>query len=118
MIGKPSPKFSDLEVIAEFEHIRPFYRLACQNVHGGPRGLLFRLGLNNGQQEKILLSGPSTNGLAEPIENTAYSIMLITSSLLTFEINLDYLVAMKVLAKLEQDIFEAADQILHEDYDD
>ena len=117
MVGKPYPLFSDLEKIAEFEHIRPFYKLACQNVHGGPRGILFRLGLNNGQQEKILLAGPSTNGLAEPIQNTAYSIMLITSSLLTFKINMDYLFTMKVLAKLEQEIFDVADRMLHEDYD-
>ncbi len=117
IIGKPRPKFKDLEAIADFEHMRPLYKMACLNVHGGSRGLLFRLGLSYEGDENLLLAGPSTNGLANPIQNTAYSLLQITAALLTYDINLDYLVIMKVLHALEQEIFEVTDQIVHENAD-
>lgn len=106
------PKFNDLENLANFEHMRPFYKLACLNVHSGPRGVLFRLGLNDEQQENILLAGPSANGLGDPIQNAAYSLLQTTSSLLTYDVNMDYLVALNVLFQLEKDIFQAVDQII------
>ena len=115
LVNKSRPSFFDLERKAEFDHIRPFYKLACLNVHGGPRGLLFRLGLNEDQD--ILLAGPSTNGLGDPIQNTAYSLLQVTASFLTFEPNLDYLTALIVLNKIEQDIFDATDKIIHNERD-
>jgi hypothetical protein len=105
------PKFCDLESIAEFEHMRPFYKLSCMNVHGGPKGLIYRLGLTDEQQRNILLAGPSTNGLGDPIQNVAYSLLQITCALLNYEINLDYLIELKVLKKIEEEIFQLVDQI-------
>lgn len=116
LIGKRSPKFSDLEAIAKFGNMRPFYKLACSNVHGGVRGILFRLGLSDEQQERILLAGPSDLGLAEPIQNAAYSLLQTTVSLLNFHANLDYLVSLKVLFELEKEIFAACDEMLHREY--
>jgi hypothetical protein len=115
LVKKSKPSFYDLEKIAEFDHIRPFYKLACLNVHGGPRGILFRLGLHEDQD--ILLAGPSSNGLGDPIQNTAYSLLQVTASLLTFEPNLDYLVSLIVLNKIEQEIFDATDKIVDEEHD-
>lgn len=114
LTGKPRPRFKDIEVIAKFEHMRPLYKMACLNVHGGARGLFFRLGLSYEEDENLLLAGPSTNGLANPIQNTAYSLLQITAALLTYDINLDYLVTMKVLHQLEQEIFEVTDQTVYE----
>jgi len=116
LVGKPRPRFKDVEAIAEFEHMRPLYKMACLNVHGGARGLFFRLGLSYEGDENLLLAGPSTNGLANPIQNTAYSLLQITAALLTYDINLDYLVTMKVLHKLEEEIFDVTDQTVHENY--
>jgi len=113
LTGKSRPQFKDLEDIADFEHMRPLYKMACLNVHGGARGLLFRLGLSYEGDENLLLAGPSTNGLANPIQNTAYSLLQITAALLTYDINLDYLVIIKVLHELEQEIFEVTDQTVH-----
>ena len=115
LVGKKQPKFSDLENLAKFDLMRPFYKLACLNVHSGPRGLLFRLGLSDGQQNNILLAGPSSSGLGDPIQNTAYSLLQTTFSLLSYNVNLDCLVAMNSLARLELEIFGAVDEIIQKD---
>jgi hypothetical protein len=115
LVNKKRPKFSDLEEIAQFEHIRPFYKLACMNVHGGPRGLFFRLGLL--EHQDTLLAGPSTNGLGEPIQNSAYSLLQITASLLTFKPNLDYLTTLNVLHKIEIELFGIVDNIMNDDFE-
>jgi len=108
---KENPNFKDLEAIANLQHIRPFYKLACLNVHGGPRGLFFRLGLNTEQENKILLSGPSVFGLSDPIQNATYSLTLVTLLLLMFNPNLDALIVLHVLQKLEQEIFTVIDEL-------
>jgi hypothetical protein len=118
LTGKPKPKFSDLEALADFAHMRPQYKLACLNVHGGPRALFFRFGLRYDGDENFLQTGPSINGLANPAQNTAYSLLQITASLLTYDVNLDYLVALKVLFKLEQEIFDVASEIVEKYYDE
>ncbi len=109
--------FSDLESLAEFAHMRPTYKMACLNVHGGARALFFRFGLRYDGDENFLQTGSSINGLANPIKNTAYSLLQITTALLTYDINLDYLVALKVLFRLEQEIFEVTSQIVEKYYD-
>jgi hypothetical protein len=117
LTGKPRTRFSDLESLAEFAHMRPAYKLACLNVHGGARALFFRFGLRYDGDENFLLTGSSINGLANPIQNTAYSLLQITAALLTYDVNLDYLVALKVLFKIEQEIFEVTSQIVEKYYD-
>jgi hypothetical protein len=114
---KPRTKFSDLELLAKFAHMRPQYKLACLNVHGGARALFFRFGLRYDGDENFLLTGSSINGLANPVQNTAYSLLQITAALLTYDVNLDYLVALKVLFKLEQEIFEVTSEIVEKHYD-
>jgi len=115
MLAKPAPRFADLEARANIQHMRPFYRLACLNVHAGPRGISYRLGLDDSQQGTLLLAGPSASGLAEPIQNAAYSLVLATNSLLTFDVNFDYLVAAKVMIALGDEVFQAADEMLREE---
>jgi hypothetical protein len=106
-----NPTFKELEIVANLQHIRPFYKMACLNVHGGPRGLFFRLGLNIEQEDQVLLSGPSVFGLSDPIQNATYSLMLVTSLLLTYDPNLDCLVILHALQKLEQEIFSMIDEL-------
>jgi hypothetical protein len=117
LTGKSRTTFSDLESLAKFAHLRPEYKLACINVHGGPRALFFRFGLRYDGDENFLLTGSSINGLANPVQNTAYSLLQITAALLTYDVNLDYLVALKVLFKLEQEIFEVTSQIVEKYHD-
>jgi hypothetical protein len=117
LTGKPRTKFSDLESFAKFAHMRPTYKMACLNVHGGARALFFRLGLRYDGDENFLLTGTSVSGLANPVQNTAYSLLQITAALLTYDVNLDYIVALKILFKLEQEIFEVTGQIVEKYYD-
>jgi hypothetical protein len=96
LTGNSRTKFSDLESLAEFAHMRPVYKLACLNVHGGARALFFRFGLRYDGDENFLLTGSSINGLANPVQNTAYSLLQITAALLTYDVNLDYLVPLQL----------------------
>ena len=50
-------------------------------AHGGAKGF-YRLGLTTEYQKKILLVGPSSYGLADPIQNTVISLTHITVCLL------------------------------------
>jgi len=113
VLGKTNPNFADIERFVEMRHIRPYYKMACINVHAGPRAALFRLGLSEEQQNQILLSGSSDLGLADPGENAVYSLLITTCSLLNYEPTLDCLVVLNILQKLEQEVFDAFDQAHH-----
>ena len=81
---KPRTKFSNLEFLAEFAHIRPLYKLACLNVHGGARALFFRFGLRYDGDENFLLTGSSINGgrlIQFKIQHILYCISLSTTDL-------------------------------------
>ena len=110
--GKGKNRFYDLESFVDLAQIHPFYTLANLNVHAGPRGLLFRLGLTSEQHKRVMLSGSSVIGLGDPIQNAAYSLMLLTTYLLTFDTNLDCLVILNLLMKLEGEIFDAVEKAI------
>lgn len=107
IIGKKRVRITDIESKVKMDHVRPFYRLACVNVHAGSRGILFRLGLTEEQQNHILLSRQSVFGLTDPGCNTAYSLLISTSSLLTYEPDMDALIVLKILTQLEVELFDA-----------
>jgi hypothetical protein len=106
VLGKNSPTFADVEEAIKMDHIRPYYKLACMNVHAGSHAILFRLGLDRKQINEIMLSGSSNLGLADPGQNTAYSLLMATVSFLMYEPTLDCLISMKALHKLEIEIYE------------
>ena len=110
ILSKKAPTFADIEKATNLQHTRHFYKLACVNVHAGSRGLFLRLGLNSEQQGEILLSGSSILGLADPGQNTAYSLLLSISSLLSLIPNLDTIVALKIFHELEIEIYEAFEE--------
>ncbi len=112
LIKSGRPTFSDLENLAKFDHMRPVYKFACLNVHSGSWALQYRLGLDE-SQKGLLLAGPSVFGLENPLMDSAYSLLQTTAFLLTYKVNIDYLVALNVLQKLEIEIFSAVDEILH-----
>lgn len=62
---------------------------------GSSRGF-YNLGLRNDFQNQILGVGASNYGLADPVQNTAISLMNITNCLLKFQSDLDSLTTMKV----------------------
>lgn len=103
-LANRKPTFVDIEKAVGLERIRPYYRMASHNVHAGPRGLLFRLGLLGGTE--VLLTGPSNVGLTDPLNNAARSLLLATNGLLHMNGNIDRMVAIKVLSRLVDELDE------------
>lgn len=96
------PTFRDIEKSAGLEHLRPYYKMACDNVHANPRGILFKLGLYP-ESGDILLAGPSNIGLTDPGQLTALSLAQITTTLLTHQPNIDLLTVCKIMMTLERE---------------
>jgi hypothetical protein len=66
------------------DHYLPFYNFSLNASHGGSRGF-YRMGLTTRRQNKVLLAGPSVYGLADPIQDTAYCIILLNAVLLSIK---------------------------------
>jgi hypothetical protein len=98
--------FRDIEKSAGLKHLRPYYKMACHNVHANPRGLFFKLGLYP-ESGDILLAGPSNVGLTDPGQLTALSLAQISTTLLTHQPNIDRLTACKIMRTLEREIGQA-----------
>ena len=98
---------SDIEQHVQLGHMRPYYRMASDNVHANSHGAHFRLGLHSSQQENVLLAGPSNLGLADPGHSTAISLLQITTTLLATESVFDCVVTMKILEELTNEVGEA-----------
>ena len=102
-IDSKNPTFRDIEKAVGLKHLRPYYKMACHNVHANPRGIFFKLGLYPDSGD-ILLAGPSNIGLADPAHSAALSLAQITISLLTHNPNLDRLVICQIIFKLQDEI--------------
>jgi hypothetical protein len=109
---------ADIEADVGLDYMRPYYKMASNNVHANPQGILFKLGLIP-EIGDILLTGPSNLGLTDPGHCTAISLLQITTNLLTTaEPNMDRIVILQILSALTNEIGEAfykADQILKEE---
>lgn len=104
-LNKEDPNFCDIEENSGLDHLRPYYKLASHNVHANPKGVMFRLGLL-GNTRNILLAGPSNYGFTDPAQGTAFSLGLVTVTLLTSRPTIDNLVVSNILLKLETQIGE------------
>ena len=91
--------FDRIEGNISLDHLRPYYKLASHSVHANPKGVFFRLGLDDHQSD-VLLAGPSSIGLSQPGQNTAISLGQITASLCTLHPALDSLAVSKALLLL------------------
>lgn len=102
-IDSKNPTFRDIEKAVGLKHLRPYYKMACHNVHANSRGIFFKLGLYPDSGD-ILLAGPSNIGLADPGHSAALSLAQITISLLSHNPNLDGLVICQIILKLQDEI--------------
>jgi len=100
--------FKGIEESIKMDMWRPFYKMACINVHAGSKSLRFRLGLiqDNSLQE-VLLAGPSNYGLADPAQNSAISLHQITTCLLTTKPTIERLITITAMQMLVREIGEA-----------
>lgn len=101
VLKNSNPTFAQIEESIGLNHLRPYYKMASQNVHADPKGVICRLGLNG---ERFLLAGPSNMGLVEPGHSTAISLLQVTSCLLLLQSTLDNIVITKVMMILSDEI--------------
>lgn len=100
------PTFRDIEKSVGLKHLRPHYKMACNNVHANPKSIFFKLGLYP-ESGDILLAGPSNAGLTDPGQLTAISLTQITTTLLTHQPNMDNLTVGKIMLTLGTEIGQA-----------
>ncbi len=89
---KPKPPcFANIEEHVGIDHLRPYYKWACEKIHASSNGLYTALGLF--ERENIMLAGPSHFGLADPAQLCAISLVQATAALTAGWGNLDLLAA-------------------------
>jgi len=103
IIQNGRPTFRDIEERVQLDHMRPHYKLACNNVHAGAKGAFERLGLYDHEAD-VLLAGPSSIGLADPGHAAAISLSQITTCLLLVEPSLDNFVVIRLLDRLAKQV--------------
>lgn len=79
-LGIRNPTFRDIMKATNFEHWRPYYRLANLGVHAGSRGSFFDLGLPPSLDH--IPARPSHFGLADPGGNSLLSLTLATVTMM------------------------------------
>jgi hypothetical protein len=102
-LHNPRPDFTRIEASLGMAHWRPWFRLACQSVHAGSRGLHFALGIPH-KAPGMLLAGASDAGLADPGHQMAISLTMVTVAFLTAHPNLDGLIACHCMLRICDDI--------------
>lgn len=86
--------FRDIVESAPTNNLQLYYKYACEAVHAGPRGIFEKVGLMN---EDIILFNASDYGFADVGRNTALTLTLLTSQLLTHCLVLDMMISGFVL---------------------
>jgi len=107
--------FAEIEKHMKLDQLRPYYIMACHNVHSGPKAIEFRLGLLKSKAKgSVLLAGPSNYGLADPGQCMAISLAQTTICLLSTKPTIKRLIAMKVILRLVDEICPAFCEIQSE----
>lgn len=122
-VGELLPKkkwnFKGVEETIEFGCFRPFYKMANNFIHSGSKGIIFKLGLYD--TDNIMLAGPSNYGLADPGQNTAFSLLHATLPLIEFETYLEDSVYVELFKKfrdrISDEFVRIQDQIEKENED-
>jgi len=108
ILKKERPTLYDIEHSIDLNHLRFFYQSANLNVHASARSMVYRFG-TDGFSDEILLAGKSIYGLTESGQHTAYSLSLITSTLMLSNSDSNQLAFTSALQKLRDEVFEAFD---------
>ena len=87
--------------------------MASSNVHANVHGSYFRLGLDD-ETVNVLLAGPSIYGLADPGQSTGISLCQVTAALLGTKPNMDSVVLLKTIIRLERELCELFVQVHRE----
>lgn len=110
-LNKSEPTtITELEEHIGLDHMRPYYRMASDNVHANSHSTYFRLGLGT-TANNVLLAGSSNFGLADPGHSTAISLNQVTQVLLATRSTLDHAVTMKILKAMVDEIGSAFQEV-------
>jgi hypothetical protein len=107
-----APTFRNIEEASGIGHLRPYYRIASHPIHAGPKGIAFDIGL--GTPGKVMLAGPSDQGLADPGHGMCISLMQVTTSFVTRRPTAGDLVNLQVLQKVVDQAGDALIQAHHD----
>lgn len=89
ILPKGKRNFKSIEDEVNMGHMYSWYKLACNNIHSGPKSMRFRLGLFKAGPESLILAGPTNYGLADPGQSCAISLNQVTTTLLLSKPNYD-----------------------------
>jgi hypothetical protein len=106
--------FAEVEAATKLDHMRPYYKMASHAIHPNARGLFFDLGL--GDDDHLLLAGPSTRGVADAGVGALIALYQSTIALLSERIDFDEAVTMLVLQQMVP-IIEDALMTAHEEHE-
>ena len=101
-LGNKRPSLAEIERAVHLDHLRPYYRMASNNVHANSHGAFYKLG-GFPRDSDILLAGPSNMGLADPGHGVALSLYQITAALVSTAPTLDSLTELAVLNLLQEE---------------
>ena len=101
-----APTLADIEESVDMSHHRPWYRLASEGQHAGPKPLGFTLPLSEGLPN-LLLTGASDVGLYDPGTHAAASLLLATLPFLTSRTDPRATSAIASLTELRDAVLEA-----------
>lgn len=112
VLNNQRPNFALIEERVGVSFMQPFVKLAHLNVHAGSEGVFVRLG-SPPDNKDLLLAGASTFGVAEPGQNTAYTIYTLTYALISYNNrNLDNFSLLHALEKLMEEVMWEFDRIM------
>lgn len=103
-LGIKKPRLVDLEAAVGKEAMQSYYRMASYNVHAGSRGLTFRLGILDGAGAPIAIAGASNAGFVDPVQNTAFDLVLITTLLSSGTARFDRMLEWQILIDLRNEL--------------
>lgn len=83
-LNDKKPTFEKIERSLNFEHLKPYQRLASQSVHAGVRGIEYDLGYGSFAPDGML-AGPSNAGLVEPAQSALLDFNMCTDTFLAYK---------------------------------
>lgn len=117
-LGLKRVTFKELEDAADRSKMRSHYKMASYNVHADAKGVFHRLGVLG--DPSMVIAGASDAGFVEPGQNTAITLVQITTLLFRDRIsNLDIMIRMQLLILVRDEILGAlvkASRSLDRDY--
>jgi hypothetical protein len=103
ILSKEKRHFRGLEESVQMDHLRPFYSWASENVHAGIDGISNRMSLAKiGNPSYLIFTAPSQYGLADPVQFTTYSLVTISSALISINENYENLILKEIIEDLHE----------------